>query len=62
MKKIKTFITVVSTSNDDQANEFLRNHKVKSIKSFVSQGCTFTDGFIDRTIKPLLITRIIYDD
>jgi len=59
MKKIKTFKTVINVLNDDEINEFIENHNVESIKSYVSQG--FAYG-AEHWIKPLLITRIIYDD
>jgi len=63
MKQIKTFARVVTNLNDNGINEFLSKHNVLSINSYVSQGFTFADSYIsDLTIKPSLITTIIYDD
>jgi len=62
MKKIKTFSTVINVSNDDDVNKFLENHNAISIDTYISQGFTYSNSFVEQGIKPLLITRIIYDD
>lgn len=67
MKQIKTFTRLcVDNNNDSEVNEFLRTHNVKNIKIDLVQGFTYTSdsnyvSYINETIKPLVITTIIYE-
>jgi len=67
MKQIKMFVEVISEDNlDDEVNKFLKSHNVVKIQTDISQGFTYTSSYdlvtrIDSTIKPSIITTIIYE-
>ncbi|KRK90907.1 hypothetical protein [Companilactobacillus futsaii] len=66
MKQVKTFITYVEENNDEQTNEFMKSHKVLSVKSQVMQGFTYNSETnyvtnIYKTFKPAIITTIVYE-
>jgi len=56
------FSSVVYDLNEDAINEFLKNHKVISVNSYVTQGFVYTQSFAEYTSRPLLITTVIYDE
>lgn len=67
MKQVKTFIrAAIDDNNDEEVNEFLRTHNVKSIKTNTIQGFTYTSykdyaKTVDSTFKPSIITTVIYE-
>lgn len=66
MKQVKTFTRLVESNNDDEVNEFMKDHKVLNVRCQIMQGFTYTSetnyvNHIDSTIKPLAITTIIYE-
>jgi len=61
MQQIKMFSSIVSDLNEEAINEFLKSHKIISVNSYVTQGFTYQQGFVEWTSRPLLITTVIYD-
>lgn len=67
MKQVKTFIRlIVDDDNDDEINEFLKNHKAIEINLKVIQGFTYTSNrnyatYTDETFRPSVITTVIYE-